>query len=129
MPVLLTAQGSGKAEKLQWKMLGTTAQINNDFFSHVFHFRKTTDVFSKLELRMNGIFRLDLIIVGYEDGTSWSPKKYPDIPIQTTYTIELPVNGKTIKTVEIRYHDVGGPINTAAVDIWGGRVKKPKNGN
>ncbi len=124
VPLLLSAQEPGKAEKLQWTQLGMTAQINNDFFSHVFRIPKRAEVFSKLELRINGIFRLDLIVVEYEDRTTWSPKEYPAIPIRKSYPIALPDSGKKIKTVEIRYHDVGGPINTAAVDLWGGRAKR-----
>ncbi len=126
-PLFLSAQEPGKAEKLQWTKLGTTVQINNDFFSHVFRSPKKADVFSKLELRINGVFRLDLIVVEYEDGATWSPTTYPAIPIMKSYSVPLPDNGKKIKTVEIRYHDVGGPINTASVSLWGGRAKQPKS--
>ncbi len=129
MSIFLSAQEPEKPEKLQWRQLGMTVQINNDFFSHLFRFPKRADVFSKLELRINGIFRLDLIVVEYEDGTTWSPTEYPAIPIRISYAIALPDNAKKIRTVEIRYHDVGGPINTAAVSLWGGRAKQPKNGS
>ncbi len=127
MPFILLAQETQRPEKLQWVKLGQTAQIRDDFFSHVFRFPKKADVFSKLELRIEGVFKLDLIIVEYEDGTRWSPTTYPRIPIRGSYAIDLPDNGKKIKAVEIRYRDVGGPINTAAVDLWGGRIKKPKS--
>ncbi|OGD20632.1 MAG: hypothetical protein A2W03_02390 [Candidatus Aminicenantes bacterium RBG_16_63_16] len=125
LPFVLSAQEPQKPGKLQWTKLGTTAQINNDFFTHVFRIRKNARVFSKLELRINGIFVLDWVLVGYEDGATWSPTEYPAIAIRKTYTFSLPDNGKMVKSVEIRYHDVGGPINTAAVDLWGGRPKVP----
>jgi hypothetical protein len=114
-------------ERLEWVQLGLPAQIDNDFFSHVFELRKKAGAFSKLELRMNGIFMLDLILVKYEDGTTWAPEAYPRFPIQQPHSVTLPDDGKKIKTVEIRYHDVGGPINKAAVSLWGGRPKKPKS--
>lgn len=125
LPVLLLAQEPAEKERLQWIQLGTT-QIDNDFFSHVFRLRKNAGGFSRLELRINGIFMLDLISVQYEDGKSWSAKEYPTFPIRKSFVVVLPDSEKKIKTVEIRYHDVGGPINKAAVDLWGGRVKKPK---
>jgi hypothetical protein len=127
LPFVLSAQEPPKPEKLQWTKLGTTAQIDNDFSAHVFRIPKNTGVFSKLELRVNGIFVLDWVLVGYEDGATWSPTEYPAIALRKTYTFSLPDNGKTLKSVEIRYHDVGGPVSTAAVDLWGGRPKDPKN--
>ena len=111
---------------MQWTRLGADAQIDNDFFSHVFRLRKNAGAFSQLELRMNGIFMLDLMVVQFEDGTSWSPKEYPTFPIRISFLVILPDSERKIKTVEIRYHDVGGPINKAAVSLWGGRAKKPK---
>jgi hypothetical protein len=68
---------------------------------------------------------LDGVLVGYEDGATWSPTECPAIAIRKTCTFSLPDNGKMVKSVEIRYHDVGGPINTAAVGRWGGRAKDP----
>jgi hypothetical protein len=126
IPILLLAQEPKEKVRMQWTRLGADAQIDNDFFSHVFRLRKNAGAFSKLELRINGIFFLDLIIVQYEDGKSWSPKEYPTFAIRTSYLVVLPDSEKNIKTVEIRYHDVGGPINKAAVSLWGGRAKKPK---
>ena len=125
LPILSPAQEPAVKERMQWVQLGTT-QIDNDFFSHVFHVRKNAGAFSKIELRINGIFMLDSIFVQYEDGRSWSPKEYPTFPIRKSFLVVLPDGGNKIKTVEIRYHDVGGPINRAAVSLWGGRVKKPK---
>jgi len=127
IPILLLAQEPKEKVRMQWTRLGADAQIDNDFFSHVFRLRKNAGTFSKLELRINGIFMLDLIIVQYEDGKSWSPKEYPRFPIKKSFHIVLPENEKNIRTVEIRYHDVGGPINKAAVSLWGGRVKNPKS--
>jgi len=127
LPFLPAAQEPQAPKKLQWVQLGQTAQIRDDFFSHVFRFPKKADVFSKLELRIEGVFRLDSIIVEYEDNTRWSPTTYPRIPISLSYAIDLPDNGQKIKAVEIRYRDVGGPINTAAVSLYGGRIKKPKS--
>jgi hypothetical protein len=125
LPVLLLAQKPPEKERVQWVQLGTT-QIDNDFFSYVFRIRKNAGAFSRLELRINGIFMLDAIIVRYEDKESWSAKEYPTFPIRKEFLVVIPDNGKRIKTVEIRYHDVGGPINKAAVSLWGGRFKKPK---
>ena len=127
LPFILFAQGPPKPEKLTWTHLGMTAQLNNDFFTHVFHLRKNAGVFSKLELRINGIFILDWVLVEYEGGATWSPTEYPAIAIRKSYTFTLPDNGKKVRSVEIRYHDVGGPINTAAVSLWGGRAKEPKS--
>jgi hypothetical protein len=70
----LAQEPAAEKVRMQWTRLGADAQIDNDFFSHVFHLRKNAGTFSKLELRINGIFMLDLIIVQYEDGKSWSPK-------------------------------------------------------
>ena len=127
LPLLSLAQETA-AEKvpMQWTRLGADGQIENDFFCHVFYLRKNARGFSKLELRIEGIFRLDLIIVQYDDGKSWSPKEYPTVPIRKSFLVSLPDSEKNIKTVEIRYHDVGGPINKAAVSLWGGRAKKPE---
>ena len=127
IPILLLAEGPAEKVRMQWTKLGQDAQIDNDFFSHVFRLRKNAGAFIELELEIEGIFMLDLIIVQYEDGRSWSPKEYPTFPISKSYRIVLPESEKNIKTVEIRYHDVGGPINKAAVSLWGGRVKKPKS--
>ena len=127
VPFILFAQGPQKPEKLTWTPLGMTAQLNNDFFTHVFHLRKNAGVFSKLEFRINGIFVLDWVLVEYEGGATWSPTEYPAIAIRKSYTFTLPDNGKKVKSVEIRYHDVGGPINTAAVSLWGRRAKEPKS--
>jgi len=126
LPLILVAQEPQKKERLEWKKIGMTAQINNDDFSHMFHAGKNAGAFSKLELRLDGIFKLDLIIIEYEDGTSWSPKEYPAMPLRWSYLFEHPNSDKRIKTVEIRFHDVGGPIKTADVNLWGGRVKAPK---
>jgi hypothetical protein len=70
---------------------------------------------------------LDGVLVEYEDGATWSPTEYPALAIRNSYRFSLPDNGKKVKSVEIRYHDVGGPIKTAAVDLWGGRPKDPKS--
>ena len=123
LPLILVAQEPQKKERLEWKKIGMTAQISNDFFSYVFHVRKNAGAFSELDLRLNGILKLDLIIIEYEDGTSWSPKEYSAMPLRWSYLFEHPNSDKRIKTVEIRFHDV---ISTATVDLWGGRVRVPK---
>jgi hypothetical protein len=127
LPLVLSAQEPQRQEQLQWTKLGTTAQISNDFSAHVFRIPKNAGIFSQLELRINGVFVLDWVIVEYDDGATWSPTEYPAVAIRKTYTFSLPDNGKKAKSVEIRYHDVGGPVITATVDLWGGRPKDPKS--
>jgi hypothetical protein len=127
LPFVLSAQEPQKPEELLWTKLGTTAQISNDNFRHVFRVPKNAEVFSKLELRINGVFVLDWVIVEYEDGATWSPTEYPALAIRNSYRFSLPDNGKKVKSVEIRYHDVGGPVITALADLWGGRPKDPKS--
>jgi hypothetical protein len=116
-------------EKLQWTHLGIAAEISNDFFSHVFRIRKNAGAFSKLELRVNGSFWLDWVIVVFEDGGVWSPSESwaRSFSVRRSHVFSLPDNGKNVKSVEIRYHDVGDPDDsTARVDLWGGRPMKPK---
>jgi hypothetical protein len=123
LSLILVAQEPQKNERLEWIKIGMTAQLNNDSFSHVFHVKKNAGAFSKLDLRLDGNLKLDLIIIEYEDGTSWSPKEYSPMPLRWSYLFEHPNSDKRIKTVEIRFHDV---FSMATVDLWGGRVKVPK---
>jgi hypothetical protein len=122
LPLILIAQEPKKEERLEWTKIGMTVQLNNDSFSHVFHVSKNAGAFSKLDLRLDGNLKLDMIIIEYEDGTSWSPKEYSANPLRWSYLFDHPNSDKRIKAVEIRFHDV---YSMAAVDLWGGRVKVP----
>lgn len=123
LPLILVAQEPQEQERLEWIKIGMSAQVTNDSFSHVFHIKKKLGTFSKLDLRLAGNLKLDKVIVEYEDGTSWSSQEYYETLLKWSYLFENPYSNKKIKTVEVRFHDV---YTVATIDLWGGRVKVPR---